>query len=488
MKKFSRKAIFIVILSLVLGLLLLSACNRNSNESNGNEETYANNIPPPPPQYKSVDADPLPSSADTPDHYIPAHGVIHQPIDLGGRTIRVASTGNGISFSHIEYEPDPATVQNYRIERMIWENVRRVRQSFNFEIENIMLPHDIDSELNVLQTSVMAGAPIADIAHLFANIIPAIMHDILVPLDSLNLPNSDVLGLQVFGQTGIEMFGERWSFSHNAPITTGIALGVNLDIINAIGAPNPVDLYLRGQWNWDNLLDIMRLAGGSGANMYGITSPPDGMIANFIAANDGRIITDDLLWDMDSHNTLEALEFTETFINEGLWTDGASEFWNWAIESNSAFFVTILGILFDELPFEFAVLPFPIGPSNTTGNVGIYFGGAELVFLQGSDWNQAEILMVIEEFWTWFGSEPELMLEVYLNWMRHFLPTEDDLHRLLYAGRNTNTCVGWMIPDAFYVFGNFAGYFQTREMSALQAVDMHRASQQEIIDNFFWRD
>jgi len=489
MKALPNRVSVAIVLALAVALLYLSACSANRNDESNNVGTYINDIPPPPipPQNENGITG---SPENTQTRFIPTYGVIHQPIDLGGRIIRVASTGDGITFSGSFDEPDPATSENYRIDRMRWDNGQRVRHSFNFELESILFPHDVESVLSPLRTSVMAGNPIADVAYVFPfNVLPAIMDGIFISLDSLNLPNSDVLGPQVFGQPEIEFLGERWSFKHNGPDITGVVLGVNLDIINAIGAPNPVDLYNRGQWTWEAFLDIMRFASVSDANRYGITSPPDGIIGSLIAANDGRIISDALLWDMGSPNTLEALEFSEIIFSEGLWTDAANrQTWNWAVESNSAFFWASLVVFIDELPFDFAIVPFPPGPSNTSSNVGpgIWDGG--LMFPQGSEWNQAEILMVVEEFWTWHGGEEELTLDVYIDLLREFLPTDDDLHRFLHAGRNTNFCISWMITDLFFIYGNFAEYFQTREMTAQQAVDAHRASQQEIIDNFFQRD
>jgi len=500
MKTFSRTTSIIITTLVVLTLLFLSACNRSNNsEDNDGAETYTNDIPPPPPappsQNDNVDTNLLPT--DTPARYIPTYGILHQPIDLGGRTIRVASTGNEIPFSGGPLgasngaEPDPATAENYRIDRMVWDNAQRVRHSFNFEIENVLFPHDPFSIFNALQTSVMAGNPVADIALLFSlNNIPAIMDDIIVPLDSLNLPNSDVLGPQVFGRVESELFGERWSFVYNAPELGLAVMWVNLDIINAIGAPNPVDLYNRGQWTWDAWLEIMRIAtqdttGSNNINQFGISDSPDIIIGGLIAANDGRIVSDNFEWDMGSPNALEAIEFAEIIYREGL-SERVFMGPNVIRAGNTAFFFAPLGILVDDyLPFEFAVVPFPAGPSNTTGNTSIGIWNNGFVFPQGSAWNQAEVLMVIEEFWAWPRDAHELIFEANLGWARNLLPTDDDLHRMLHAGRYTNFCISWMINDLVFAYFNFANYFRTQEMTAAQAVDMYRASQQEILDNFF---
>jgi len=490
-------------IALTLCLLLFSACSNNSRnnsrnnsieEDGHNTEAYTNDIPPPPPipppPQNENDTTELPEHAQTRHTY----GVLHHPTDLGGRTIRVASTGEGISFSGGGPEPDPATAENYRIDRLVWDNARRVRHSFNFELEDVLFPQDQTSIFNALQTFAMAGNPAADVALLFPfSKLSAIVDDIILPLDSLYLPNSDVLGPQVFGRVESELLEERWSFTHNAPQLGLGALWVNLDIINAIGAPNPVDLYNRGQWTWDAWLEIMRLAtrdttGGSNINQFGISDSPDVIIGGLIASNDGRIISENFEWDMGSPNALEAIEFAEIIFREGL-TERVFMGPNALREGNTAFFFAPLNFLADNyLPFEFAIVPFPIGPGNTSGNTSIGIWGNGLVFPQGSVWNQAEILMVIEEFWAWPHDAQELIFEASLGWAQNLLPTDGDLHRMLHAGQHANFCISWMINDLVFAYFNFANYFRAQEMTAAQVVDMYRASQQEIIDNFFWRD
>jgi len=497
--------VYLLILSATI-LLIFSACNRNqAEEIDNNAEPYTTDVPPPPPvpQYETQNEDDttLPS-ADTniPTRYIPTYGVLHQPIDLGGRTLRVLTTRTTIPFSGGGEEPDPATADNYRIARMIWDNAERVRHSFNFEVEDVMRRHTPAGVLQYLTTSVLAGDPLGDIAFMFAhNKLPAIMGDIILPLDSVDLLNSDILGSQVFGQVEAELIGERWSFSPNAPEFLYVMLGVNLDVLAAIGAPNPVDLYHRGQWTWDAWLDIMRLASqhtaaGGDTSLYGIAGPPFHLFSSLIAANDGQIVSDDFQWGVGSPNAIEALEFAADIMGEGLWhhnpviqhiadgTRGRQTF----RDGNSAFFIFYDPVLWDgAIPFDFTLVPFPPGPGNTTGNIAVAAWEDGLVLPHGSSWDPAEILMVVEEFWTWPGSEHELMLESNLNWVRDMLPTEEDFQRALGVTRRTNFCITLVKWDLINVYGNFTNYFLWGEMTAAQAIETHRASQQEILDNFF---
>ena len=255
----------IITIALVLIVLLLTSCGRNENNEGYIPEYPAeNDIPPPPPPPQIPDEtdtphDPPPPVTHTTPRYIPTYGVFHQPEDLGGRTIRVATfwPNNTPLFGFLD-EPDPAATIAYPNIRRMWNNAERVRHSFNIEFEEVpffragqsVTMADMEAAMEQLLTSTAAGAPIADVVLLFdTNKIHTILADILVPLDSINLPNSDILGSQLFAVTVAELFGERWSFSSATPNTEAVMLGVNLDIINSIGAPNPVDLYHQGEWN-----------------------------------------------------------------------------------------------------------------------------------------------------------------------------------------------------------------------------------------------
>jgi len=423
-------------------------------------------------------------------------------VDLGGRIIRAVSYGGRdytIAFSSSQNEPDPATTDNYVTARRIFDNALRVKNSFNFEIENISISDAWDVPA-ILTTSVMAGDPIADVAFLHGHMkLPLILDNIILPLDSINLPNSDILGAQVFGSVHSEIFGERWSFGPNTLVTLPIMLGVNLDIINAIDAPNPVDLYNRGQWTWDVWLYIMRLAtgdttGNGVVNRFGIAGTP-AFLAHLITANDGRMVSDDFQYYLCSPNTLEALEFGETIFREGLWECGgfARPMYNWWTfqRGNSAFFTLMNWMMLDDnilpsLTYEFAAVPFPLGPSNTSG-IGVLGGwNNALVFPRGSDWDQAEILMVVEEFLTWHGGEPDIFADPRIVTIRNTLPTEDDVQRVINTGRHEHFCYGVIVQDDFaMVIFHFADYFISGEKTALQAVEAYRVSYQELLDDFF---
>jgi len=478
MKMQSRKLQMIMAM-LVLALVFVAACNRI-----GDETTPA------------IATDPY----GLPQEEAPAQRG-HEPRDLGGITMLVGCWwDNALPSSAMGWdEPDPATSGNYYQDRLIWENAQRVRREFNVEFENATLDHG--AMVDVLTSSVMAGSAFADVVMLGGGmILSAIMGDLIMPLDEINLPNSDILGPQLYGLTLVEFRGDRWSFMCTRPYLNAMLMGVNLDIINAIGAPNPADLYTQGRWTWEAALNIMRMAtrdttGDGTIDQFGLAGQPGDIMFLFIGSNDGRLVTDDLQYYLDHSNTVEALEFMETIFREGLWEydrahgfdvgDWGRNFWAFH-EGNSALFPATTWAMNDgDLPFDFIGVPFPLGPSNTSGNSTIGGWRQSFVIPHSTAWDPVDTLMVIEELFIWPGDEPDLKPDGELGWPRAVWLTEDCVQNQARAGRMMNQCIGMVVPQYNWIFGSFVNHFANQEMTVFQAIEHHRPPQQELLDNFF---
>jgi len=498
MKVSLRKSGMLIMVMLVVALLL-AACSGNNN---GNGET----VPVATPGNDAVETPPPPPPAD--DDATVAHveyetstrSGIHEPRDMGGRTLMIASDwGNAMPFSRLGYEePDPATAGNYFIDRLIWDNAQRVYREFNFVLDYVTIAEDLTS---VFTASVMAGDPIGDLVFLSGGQqLSAIVGDLIMPLTVANLPNSDVLGAQIYGRVSNHAFGQPWSLYYSSLSPHIFMMGVNLDIINAIGAPNPVDLFNQGRWTWEAALDIMRMAtrdttGDGTFDQWGIAGQPGDLMNHFIAANDGIFVDDNLQYAFDHPNTIEALEFMETIFHEGLWqydpvmgadpTDWGRNFFAFH-EGNAALFKSIFwGMNGGDLPFEFAVVPFPTGPSNTTGSTWGSGWDGGLTFPHGSSWDPADLLMIAEEFLAWPGPYVELIVEGGLTTARETFRTEEDVQRWAANSHNVRRDIGHVVPEFNWVSGDFAGYFISREMNVMQAIEAYRAPQQELLDLFF---
>jgi len=318
------KKLTAIVAILVMALLFFAACSNNNGEEEPTTtpdpiveadpavETDPDPTPPPP------EPDPDPDPEMPGDELM---GNIHPVRDFGGRTLVVSGH---LPFSGIFGEPDPATAGNYFLERLVYDNSRRLRTDFNFEMEHITVEYSYI--LPTLIATTMAGDSWADMFSASATVwLPAGHNGMIHPIDTINLPNSDIQGAQIFGHMRGRGLGHYWIAGTNEPNHDGSALGINQDIIAAIGAPNPIDLYESGQWTWDAFLDIMRMAtqdttGDGVLDQWGIAGQPGDIVVSFlVGSNDGRLVSDDFEYYFDHPNTLEALEFADIIFRENLW-------------------------------------------------------------------------------------------------------------------------------------------------------------------------
>jgi len=499
MKALNRKASVLIAILLMMGLLLVTACNRGDEDENG----YDNGGTTQPPADTTTGTEPS-DPPTTGGEDVAAIGGIHQPRDLGGAVLTGAMWWEGgIAYAMpLAYytEPDPATSANYHRDRLIWDNARRVEREFNIQFDDHVFAGAMDV-IPTLTTSVMAGDPIAELIFMESwHMLSAIHGDLIVPIDEINLPNSDLLGSRVYSRPRAEGFGHIWAFWTSALDASGAALGVNLDIINAIGAPNPVDLYNQGRWTWDAMLDIMRMAtrdttGDGIMDQWGIAGQPGTILRNFIGANDGILATNDLIYGFDHPNTMEALEFMETIIHEGLWfTDPGSEPdpGDWGrnffafTHGTSAFFESATWAINQESPlsFDFAVVPIPTGPSNYSGATWLGGWRQGYTIAAGSNWAPADVLMIIEEVFAWAGDEPELMSEGAILDARNTFLTEDCVQNQLAAVATMRPDMGYIVPEYAWQLDRFIRAFLTQEMTVAQAVEAERQPLQEMLDAF----
>jgi hypothetical protein len=279
-------------------------------------------------------------------------------------------------------------------------------------------------------------------------------------------------------------------------------LAVNLDIINSEGLPNPVDLYEAGQWNWDAMLEIMRGAtrdtDGDGVfDQFGIAGQPGDIVMHLLGANDGIMVDENFNYGFTHPNSIAALEFVEQIFHESLWSPEAGgimdtanwtrNFFSGAREANAALFPTRTWALDDAPPaFEFAVVPFPHGPNNTSGNTWLYGIRQGLSVPVGTDWAMEDIIIILDELFQWPGDLPELLFAAgEIEWMRETFLTEADVQRAVRAGLTMAADVGRDVPRYYWILGNFASFFWNREMDVMQAIEYNRGPHQEMLDRRF---
>jgi multiple sugar transport system substrate-binding protein len=421
--------------------------------------------------------------------------------DFGGRTLRVGAWwGTPISALAWGDEPQRATATNYPIDRMVWDNARRVEEVFNVRFEAVSVSYG--NYFPNLLASVLEGTPLADVVILEGKMQMDARGNVIQPWDSVRVPYSDLLGSRTYITAGNQNDAGIWTIVQNGVDGEAVGLGINLDIIAADGLPNPIDLFEAGEWTWDAMLDIIRrgtrATGGAGViNQFGIGGQPGEIIQHLIGANDGCMVNADDNYGFDHPNTIVALEFAQQIFENRWWAAEAGgimntgnwdrNFYAWNRDGNIVMAPTTVWAIQNAPPaFNFGFVPFPKGPNNTTGSTWLSGLQQAIGVPVGTDWEVSDILVIMEEIFSWPCDEPEILYEAGdIEWFREMYPTEADVQRAVIAGNTRAVDVGRDVDEYYWVLGDFASHFWNHEMDVSQAVEYHRGPRQAMLNERF---
>ncbi|MCL2286160.1 MAG: extracellular solute-binding protein [Firmicutes bacterium] len=475
-----------ILLMLVLALIVAVACNRDS----ATQETTTPDVPAPPEQQQApaIEAE---STQDEPEPVVAR--------DLN-RTIRVACWWVYMPDTGSD-PPDPATATNYHNARLWYDNQRRIEESFNVTFENVATPWGY--VLPNLTASVMAGDPFAEWVMLPGDhMLPAIMGDLALPASVFASPTSDLMTLNQFVEQRVSFQGVLYGFGRAELRTQSTGLGVNLEIIRAIGAQNPVDLWENGQWTWDAMRELMALAtrdttGDGSIDQFGISGYPGQIMRNLIATNSGLLVNENTLqFAMEDPRTVTALEFMEEIFRNGWWNydrgsgnplgDWNRNTWIYQQGNDALFPIATWKVAEQGVEFDFAVVPFPTGPQGGQYNnlVGFY----QAILIPNGTYNPQDVFMLYEELQSWARYEPELYTLGTINAMRNYWPTEGDVYRVLYVLGNREASkfeLGFAINEFSWIFGTLGWYLFHGYQTPMQVIETQRPLRQEMIDNAF---
>ena len=94
--------------------------------------------------------------------------------------------------------------------------------------------------------------------------------------------------------------------------------------------------------------------------------------------------------------------------------------------------------------------------------------------------------MVIEEFWSWAGDEPEMIIEVGLDWPRGVFSTERCVQFQVQAGFTKTTCIALSIPAFSNIFSYLAWSAVANNTSLVGGIESRRTELQDILDYLFY--
>lgn len=411
-------------------------------------------------------------------------------IDMGGRVIKVAAWWQVVPSSADE-APDPA--EDTPEELAKYENLKRIEEKYNVQVEFVNVPWD--DLLPQLTTSVMSGAPYADIVFLPPNFaVPAVINDLVLPISEYSRDNSDVNTDQIAVESAGYLIDDEYMVKPVGTIVNSSFLCYNKELMESLGLKDPQTLYLEDPdaWNWDTFLDYAKTAtadtdGDNNIDQYGLSGWVNLYVNNFIAANGGAIYKDYTNEQgIDSPETMEALEFINQLHNVDQVVNDSADLYDWAAntwaytEGNNLFFSAYGWYFTENKPtFDYGIVPFPKGPSNT-GNTafGISYDG---FCIPAGVENPQDVYQVLEELLWFFGDDPYVRDDAVEEWLQSVWLTQEDID--MYFEINDN--MGQVELQEFipgYPFGSVVSGIINDQKTVAQVVEENKQIAQDAID------
>lgn len=321
---------------------------------------------------------------------------------------------------------DPETAQ------MMLDKVREVEKKYNVYIEFVNMTWNGIAEN--IPLSIMSGVPDADVYYVDTQMaIPAVLNNMAVSLEDMGLEGTDVMklggnivmeSLRIPGQDKTYLF-------RPAGVPNGMyMLGYNKDMLQEKNLEDPQALWDRGEWTWDTFRKYCRTLTDASQDIYGYSGYWTNFLTGLLFSNDtafagGPVQT------LDDPKTLAVLNFISDLYN----VDKSARPWdnsNWEINNNlyamgkSGFWISTTWLNNEQgganLPFEFGMVPFPVGPSGQKNTNAALNAEGNYYFIPQYIKNPREVYDVIYELRNWFNNDLDYRDD--LTWIKDSLVTE----------------------------------------------------------------
>jgi len=298
------------------------------------------------------------------------------PYDFGGQTVRISGT----------FPDDKTFGINFEDARGIG-HIEEVEEMFNVKIEWID-----DNSSYVPETfiaNVLAGDPVADI-----QLLCRYRAFYQIASEGLLTPLNDVLDEEYWANKPAPyvarehfMFKDQL-YGFSVIDAGGWAIFWNKDFFEREGMPSPYDLIDAGEWTWDTLRELGRMAtkdtdGDGEIDQWGFYfNDGDGGFEQFaalMASNNGAIgkLRDGkMVFTLDEPEAVEAIEFLRTLIFEDK-TCAIEDYFFEFFGGNHAMVLTHPWWFFyvgdpNWMPDDAAILPYPTGPNGDSSSIASY--------------------------------------------------------------------------------------------------------------------
>ncbi|HEX3077310.1 MAG TPA: extracellular solute-binding protein [Lachnospiraceae bacterium] len=425
---------------------------------------------------------------------------VYPEFDLGGRTIKVGLWWDYYYTSdHDDIADDPG-LSNAETAQMKLDNVRRIEQKYNCKIQFVNLGWE--GIIESINTSILAGTPECDVYLSDLQFgIPAVQNGLAIDLSTIGADKLDLFNDQVVLKR-LDAMGGTYLFTEQGLPVSGIYLGYNATMLESLGLEDPQALYEKGEWTWDKFKEYCKAGtqdtdGDSTTDIYGFGGIFTDAINGFVLNNGGNIAAGETEG-LSSKPVTEVLDLMNQLYNVDqsarpwnaddwndnllAWSDGKVLFWTaqaWALKQEADAAVAEGA----ELPFEYHVVPYPVGPSGD-GTISSPVSG-NYYFLPVGTKEPEKVLQVFEEFMNWHNFQPEYRDDP--TWIESCFQTEKDLEICYACGQHDVLDLWNGKLGGSFDFGKTVWFplVVDKTSTVAQAVESSKQVLQDDINNFY---
>ena len=420
--------------------------------------------------------------------------VLHEPKDLGGRTIKIGLWWDEYWDSNYQTLDDVTAAggsySNSETMQMKLDKIRDIESRWNCRIEWVNLGWDGITES--INTSITAGTPDCDIYLADPQFgIPAALNGYAQKISSYAPADSDILNDQVvlrpFNVLGSNEY--LMCTSDNYIIPSGACyMAYNAKMLDELNLEAPEALAEKGEWDWEKFaeyaLACTRDTDGDGnMDTYGYGSVFTDTISAFLASNNAAIANSTTEGLSDS-KTVEVFNFLDRLYN----VDGSArpyqDDWNndqlALFQGQVAFSIVRPYMLIDNAPnvdFDIRICPLPIGTSGDGTRMPVILVNSYFIPIGVED--AESVYLVFEEMQNWFDGDTYYRDDP--EWFESAFVDLDQVDLAYQEGSKTGDDLWNSIPG-LDVGAVFYGVYVNKDQTVSQAIESQKQIVQDGLD------
>lgn len=488
MKKLSKKLMALMLTSTMA--MALTACG------GGQAQTETSAAESEAPAESEATTEGTEESAEASPESKMAEGASHEeyePVDLGGRTIKVGVWWDVYISSDYQTLDDITAAggafDNAETTQMQLDNLREIEKKWNCKIQFVNLGWD--GIIESINTSVTAGTPECDIylTDMQFGLAPA-LNGYVQKISSYAPADSDVLNKQNVLRRVDVLGDDDMFFTEASGIPSGaMYMAYNASMIESLGLESPEDLAAKGEWTWDKFAEYAKACtrdtdGDGNPDVYGYGSAWTLTVQGLEASNNGGITTS-TTEGLSSPETTETFEFINKLYNEDKSARPYTDDWNddllaWS-SGKVAFTFTQPWILIQEIPnhdFDMRIVQAPTGPHGDGSITPPAITNNYMIPVGVED--PESVYKVFEEYCNWYDYDTDLR-DVW-DWFESGFVDEEQVELATELGNKASSDY-WSVIDTEGAVNNvFYGVVVDGDTTVAQGIESNKQILQSELD------